>query len=97
VTFAHLRRLYPALADQVRVLCWTPLSPSLPFVTARSTSEETLNALRAALTAVVKAPALRAVRERLFLENVDLNPDVSLTRVRDLERDALRHRYPTVR
>ncbi|MET0988455.1 MAG: PhnD/SsuA/transferrin family substrate-binding protein, partial [Steroidobacteraceae bacterium] len=35
VTFAHLRKSHPELIEKVRVLCWSPPSPSLPFVTAR--------------------------------------------------------------
>jgi ABC-type phosphate/phosphonate transport system substrate-binding protein len=88
VTFAHLRQLHPDLTAQVRVLCWSPHSPSLPFVTARLTDESTVQALRASLAAVFEEAELAAVREQLFLEGVDLAPDAALTRVSQLERDA---------
>lgn len=93
VTFAHLQSIDPALTRQVRVLSWTPPSPCLPFVTARSTDPATLARLRAALAAVVADPSLAPVRQQLFLEGVDLAPDVTLTRVLKLEQEAVHLRY----
>ncbi|MEJ1964134.1 MAG: PhnD/SsuA/transferrin family substrate-binding protein [Gammaproteobacteria bacterium] len=88
VTLAHLQKLYPALVAKVRTLCWTPCSPSLPFVTAHATDERTVEVLRSALAAVVSDESLSPVRERLFLEGVDLQPDTGLGRLRQLERGA---------
>ncbi len=93
VTFAHLQRIDSRLTRQVRILSWTPPSPSLPFVTARSTSAVTLAHLRSALTAVFADASLATVRRRLLLEGVDLAPDVTLSRVLKLEQAATDLRY----
>ncbi|MET0497432.1 MAG: PhnD/SsuA/transferrin family substrate-binding protein [Steroidobacteraceae bacterium] len=97
VTFAHLQRVDPALTSAVRVLCWTPRSPCLPFVTARTTSESTVAVLRESLAAVLADSTLADVRERLFLDDVDVRPDTELRYVRTLEREAVALRYPVLR
>jgi len=94
VTFAHLQRLHPALAAQVRVLCWSPCTPSLPFVTARLKGETTLESLRASLAAVFADSTLTEVRERLLLDGVDVAPDDSFGHVLGFERDAADLQYP---
>ena len=94
VTFAHLQKLYPALTEKVRRLCWTPSSPSLPFVTAHTTDKRTLDALRSALAALT---SLRSTRDRLLLEGVDLQPDPKLTRLRQLEHAAAALGYPELK
>jgi len=96
VTFAHLQRIDPALTHRVRVLSWTPPSPCLPFVTARSTSAATLAHLRSALADVFVDPGLAQVRRQLLLEAVDLAPDITLKRVLKLEQDAVRSGYQHV-
>lgn len=96
VTLAYLRRLEPDLTGRVRVLSWTASSPSLPFVTARSTNASTLEALRASLDAAVRSPGLAGIREQLLLEGFDLMPDPQLREVRKLERDARDLQYPVL-
>jgi ABC-type phosphate/phosphonate transport system substrate-binding protein len=96
VTFAQLRKIDPALTRQVRILSWTPPSPCLPFVTSRSTSERTFGCLRTALAAVFADAALAPARRQLLLEGVDLEPDVTLSRVLKLERAATGLRYRRV-
>ena len=96
VTFAHLQNIVPALTRRVRVLTWTPPSPSLPFVTARSMSERTLARLRTALAAVFADAELVPVRRQLLLEGIDLAPDVTLSRVLKLERVATELRYQQI-
>jgi ABC-type phosphate/phosphonate transport system substrate-binding protein len=96
VTFAHLQAIDPALTSAVRVLSWTPPSPCLPFVTARSTNPTTLARLRSALAAVIADPRLEPVRRQLLLEGVDLAPDVTLARVLKLEQVAVELRYQHV-
>ena len=96
VTFAHLQRVDPPLTSSVRVLCWTPRSPCLPFVTARSASASTVTALRESLAAVLADPALAWVRESLFLRDVDVQPDAGLAHVRALEAEAIALKYPVL-
>jgi ABC-type phosphate/phosphonate transport system substrate-binding protein len=88
VTFAHLQRFDPALTQQVRILTWTPPSPSLPFVTSHITDEHTLEALRSALAGVVSDTTMRSTSEQLRLEGVDLRPDAMLTRLHQLKHGA---------
>jgi ABC-type phosphate/phosphonate transport system substrate-binding protein len=88
VTFAHLQSIAPELTSRVRVLSWTPPSPCLPFVTARSTSAHTLSRLRSALAGVFNDTSLEPVRQKLLLEGIDLLPDATLSRVLKLERVA---------
>ncbi len=94
VSLAHFRRLYPALTSQLRILAWTPSSPSLPLITAATTDERTLASLREALADVGADPALQAVRERLLLDGFNVAPDASLHEVRDLARGAVEAGYP---
>lgn len=96
VTFAHLQSIDSTLVRQLRILSWTPPSPSLPFVTARSTSVETRVYLRFALAAVFADADLASVRQRLLLQGIDLAPDVSYGRVLKLERDAIESRYARI-
>jgi len=97
VTFAHLQRIDPALTSGVRILCWTPPSPCLPFVTARRTSESTVAALRESLAVVLTDTTLAYARARLLLGDVDVRPDTELQHVSLLERGAVALEYPTLR
>ncbi|MEJ0035828.1 MAG: PhnD/SsuA/transferrin family substrate-binding protein [Gammaproteobacteria bacterium] len=96
VTFAHLQRIDLPLTRKIRVLGWTPPSPCLPLVTARTIGAGTLAKLRSALAAVFVDSALTPVRQRLLLDGIDLAPDATLSRVLKLERDAVELRYPHV-
>ena len=97
VTLAHLQRLYPHEVTGVRVLSWTPRSPSLPFITAGANDDATVDALRIALAAVFSDPALSTVRERLLLDGIDLEPRESFSQVLALARDAAESGFPVLR
>jgi ABC-type phosphate/phosphonate transport system substrate-binding protein len=94
VSFAHFQHLYPSAVAPLRILCWTPASPSLPFITAAATSDTTLQTLRSSLAAVIADPTLDAVRSRLFLEGFDLAPAGGFSEVLRLERGAAELGYP---
>jgi ABC-type phosphate/phosphonate transport system substrate-binding protein len=94
VTLAHLRKFAPAEVASVRVLGWTQASPSLPFITARTTDEATIAAIRSALRAAIADPALEPARANLFLEGFDFAPDESFATVLELEQRAAGLRYP---
>jgi ABC-type phosphate/phosphonate transport system substrate-binding protein len=96
VSLAHIQRIDRVTAGRVRVLCFSPRSPSLPFVTARAASESTIRALRLSLVSVFADNALLPVRELLLLTGIDLAPDATLGRVRELERKAVRLQYRTL-
>jgi ABC-type phosphate/phosphonate transport system substrate-binding protein len=96
VSFAHFQRLYPSADAKLRILCWTPASPSPPFITASATSDTTLHALRSALASAVADSTLSAVCERLFLDGFDFEPDGRFTKVLDSERQAAQFGYPVL-
>jgi ABC-type phosphate/phosphonate transport system substrate-binding protein len=94
VSFAHFGRLYPSSIGLLRILGWTPSSPSLPFITAAGTSDRTLTKLRSSLAAVLADRDLDEVRERLFLDGFDLEPTGDFSGVLQLERAAAHLGYP---
>ncbi len=97
VSFAHFQRLYPSLVSAVRVLSWTASSPSLPYITAGSAGDATVQALRAALADVFDDTGLAHVRDRLLLRGVDLEPTPGFGEVLALERQAAEGGYPALR
>jgi ABC-type phosphate/phosphonate transport system substrate-binding protein len=97
VSFAHFQRLYASLVSGVRVLAWTASSPSLPYITAGSTSDTTVQTLRAALADVFDDSAMISVRERLLLRGVDLAPAPGFGEVLALEQQAANAGYPVLR
>lgn len=94
VSFAHFQRLWPETTSGLRVLAWTPASPSLPLITARATDDATLASLRACLQAVAAEPSLEGVRARLFLDGFDVEPEQDFAAVLELEQSAERLGYP---
>jgi len=97
VTFAHLQRLYPGEVARLRVLSWTPRSPSLPFITAGATDDSTVAALRVALADLFSEPALNSVRASLLLDGIDLEPRESFSQVLALARGAAESGFPVLR
>ncbi|WP_010160677.1 phosphate/phosphite/phosphonate ABC transporter substrate-binding protein [Sphingomonas sp. PAMC 26617] len=97
VTFAALRRFEPAAIAGLRILANTAASPTLPFVTARSTSTATVAALRIALAEAVADPSLADVRAALFLADVIPAGEDRYARVGVLEDEAVAAGYPVLR
>jgi len=97
VSFAHFQRLYPSLVSGLHVLGWTASSPSLPYITAHSASDATVQLLRDALADVFDDGRLADVRERLLLRGVDLAPAPGFGEVLALERQAADAGYPVLR
>lgn len=96
VTYAALQRFEPAAIAGLRVLATTASSPTLPFVTARATSIETVAALRIALAEIIADPALATVRAALFLKDVLPGGIERYASVRAVEIDAIKAGYPVV-
>jgi ABC-type phosphate/phosphonate transport system substrate-binding protein len=96
VSFAHFRRWYPSSIANLRILSWTPASPSLPFITAAATSDRMLQKLRSSLADVLADRDLDAARERLFLGGFDLEPTGNFYEVLQLERGAAQLGYPNL-
>lgn len=87
VTLALLRQVDPALVAAVRILDWTALSPSLPFITGLDTDP-------ALLRAALADPALAEIRQALLIEGFD---QVGYESILDLQRSAADQGYPVLR
>jgi ABC-type phosphate/phosphonate transport system substrate-binding protein len=96
VSYAHIQRLSAELTALLRILDWTPSSPGLPYVTARTNDASMVAVLRAALAEVHTDPALAPVRDALLLTGIDFAVDEDYVEVRQLEREALERGYPQV-
>jgi len=96
VSYAHLQRLDPGTTAALRVVGWSPASPSLPLITAAATDDDTLRRLRTCLAALVADPALASVRADLLLGGFDLDPQNDYAAVLRLERQAADAGYPTL-
>ena len=94
VTWAHLQRFRPETAKHLRVLMWTVRSPGLPFITSARTDAATHAALRRALDAVARDPALRDVRGELMLDGFNALPASQYHAVLYLEQIAAAQGYP---
>jgi ABC-type phosphate/phosphonate transport system substrate-binding protein len=97
VSWAHFRRHYPAQLSTLRVLGWTPRSPSLPFVTASATDQHTVIALVAALEELSSDSTLKAVRHHLLLEGAERHSGEAYMDVLRLERQAGALNYSSLR
>ncbi len=94
VTYAALERFEPDLTTQVRIIERSTASPTLPFVTAASTSAETVIALGVALRDAMADPKLADARARLFLTGVDAADETILGPIRALRTGAALAGYP---
>ena len=88
VTWAHLRRLRPTLAAQLRVLTWSAESPGLPLITARHTDGATLSAI---------ARALADARRELLLEGFSDLPEARYLSALHWKQFAADLSYPELR
>ena len=73
---------------------WTVRSPGLPLITGRNTDAATFEALRSALEAVERDPALREVRAALMLEGFNALPAPQYRAIAHLEQIAMAQGYP---
>jgi len=96
VSYAHLNRCDPALIAQLRILDWTPASPSLPLISSRAVNERTRQALVSALSAVLADQRLKEHCARLLLAGFDFEIDEGFREVLDLERRAEELGYPVL-
>ncbi|MEM6942481.1 MAG: PhnD/SsuA/transferrin family substrate-binding protein [Pseudomonadota bacterium] len=85
VTHALIADAMPDLDASLRRIAWSPPAPGLPFITAASTSTETLDALRAALHDVAEDPDFLEVRNALKLEGFVVLRDEAYAAVEVME------------
>ena len=67
VSFALLARYAPNVVAGTRVLCHTPSSPGLPYVTSNRMDQSQLERLREAVFNALEDPELEEVREGLLI------------------------------
>jgi len=89
VTYAALARFEPDLVARLRIIASSPDSPTLPFVTAATTSDDMVRKLRTALGRAIADPALADVRATLFLTGVVPADADALTAIVALETAAV--------
>jgi ABC-type phosphate/phosphonate transport system substrate-binding protein len=94
VSFAHAIRDDPALAADLRTVGWTGLSPGLPLVTAITTPEPVVRALRRAVIDAVRSVDAMQARSALLLDGVERLPAQAYERLLGVERSAARLDYP---
>jgi ABC-type phosphate/phosphonate transport system substrate-binding protein len=88
VTFALLERIEPQLTAQVRVIGKTAQVPGLPYITSATTTEQTMNRLRNALSNAFNDPGLANVRAELLLCGISFPDPVCYDLILELEADA---------
>jgi ABC-type phosphate/phosphonate transport system substrate-binding protein len=97
VTLSLFKQHRSSLVAPLRVLCWTNSSPSLPYITARSTSDTVVEKLRSALAKVIREPSLSKIRHELLLEDFEFTPVETFDRVLQIARNAADQGYPELR
>jgi ABC-type phosphate/phosphonate transport system substrate-binding protein len=96
VTLAHVTRFEPELVGRTRILGWTPSTGGLPFITAGTTDDATLDLLRAALFEIGEAARHAPLREALLLDGFALLSEADYRPVMELERYAIERGYPAL-
>jgi ABC-type phosphate/phosphonate transport system substrate-binding protein len=94
VSFALLERVAPAEVAGIRKLCLTAPAPSLPYITSRATSAESIRRLQDGLLGAIADPQLQAVREALLLEDVALLSIDDYASILAMEQAAIQAGYP---
>jgi ABC-type phosphate/phosphonate transport system substrate-binding protein len=94
VSWAHLLRLRPRATQGLRVLAWTMAAPGLPLITSAATDGAQMAALRRALAAAARDPALAPARAQLQLEGFETLAECAYDAIGALERGAVERGYP---
>ncbi|MCB8879834.1 PhnD/SsuA/transferrin family substrate-binding protein [Acidisoma cellulosilytica] len=97
VTFGFVARYRPDLTARLRVLCETPASPAIPFITASATPLALAAQLTRALTDPLPAPALAAAFADLSIRRVAPPRPEAYDAVLAMEMDAAAMGYATLR
>ena len=93
VTYAFWSRYRPGPASRTRVLCPTPPSPAIPFVTSIRTPPETVAILRRALHRLVRDERFAEARADLLIGDIVDVADAPYRALLDYEREAERLGY----
>jgi ABC-type phosphate/phosphonate transport system substrate-binding protein len=93
VTYAFWSRHRPEAASRTRVLCPTPPSPAIPFVTSIQTPPETVAALRRALRRLARDERFTEARAGLLITDIVDVADEPYRALLDYQREAERLGY----
>lgn len=96
VTYAFCCDYRDAVREHTRILCATPPSPAIPFVTSVATPAALVETLGAALARVGAAPEHACVRAGLKLIAIMPADEGAYPRLLALEREAAALGYPTM-
>ena len=94
VSFALIARVAPHEVAGLRVLRATAAAPALPYVTAVSTNDATVQRLQAGILAACADPALAGIRWSLLIEGCEGLPLARYEVILEMERSALARGYP---
>ncbi len=96
VTYAILVRHQPQLLYGTRVIAGTPSAPSLPYVTAKETTDDDLARMRNGLKEALIEPDLAWAREALLIAGAEILADDAYETMLTQEREALAQGYGTL-
>ena len=91
VTMAFVRDGLPRLAQAVREIAWTQVSPGLPLVASNDVDASTVETLRSALNDALRADPARAKRRRR--KGFSTLSLMDYARIEQLENEALERGY----
>ena len=96
VSLAEFRTHTPEATGGIRVLCETAPYPGLPLVTAASTSDATLAALRTVLAQALGEPELAALWQALFISGFEPLDESAYRTCSAMHDSALALGYPVL-
>ncbi|MCB8875665.1 phosphate/phosphite/phosphonate ABC transporter substrate-binding protein [Acidisoma silvae] len=97
VTYGFVAHYRPELTARLRVICETPASPAIPFITASATPLALAARLTRALTAPLPAPSLALAFEALSIRRVAPPRPDAYDAVLAMEDEAAALGYATLR
>ena len=93
VTFALITRYEPYIIEDLRVLCYSPPAPCLPYITSVRSPDDVVQKLRAGLEAAFRDRSLEDCREALMLSGVRTVPLSEYERIAKYEAQAIAMGY----
>jgi ABC-type phosphate/phosphonate transport system substrate-binding protein len=93
VTYSLLKQHRPESLLRTRAICHSQRLPAPPFVTHAGVSDSELGRIREALLKTLATPAMRAAKEALLLDGVELLPLDEYRSIAELELEALKVGY----
>ena len=97
VSLALLQRHQPDALAGIKIVGQSASAPALPLITSQATPATTVQQLRGALKAAMRAPALAEVREALLIEDFEALPWSAYDICRVMKAEALALGYPALR